>query len=160
MDVTEGVTGHQRDDPDTAARPQKPKVILTLSPFTGRSIDERLDALSESIRQWDWRAGDVAPRRPTPQPIQRPPLRAVPPALDEASPRRQAQDPQRDVAPTPPSAVAPAPAPPAPPAPTAKPAAPAPPAKPAPPAIVPIPAALLGPPAPSDRLDFEPPGRS
>lgn len=145
MDVTEGVTEHQRDDPDTVSQPPKPKVILSLSPFTGRSIDERLDALSESIRQWDWRAGDVASHRPTPKPIQRPPLRAVPPPLDEAQSRQPAEDPQRDVVPTPPPTVAPAPAP------TANAAQPA-------PIIAPIPAALLGPPAPSDRLDFEPPG--
>jgi hypothetical protein len=84
MDVTDGVTEHQRDDEDAAAQPPNPKVILTLSPLTGRSIDERLDALSESIRRWDWRAGDVAPRQTTPRRIERPPLRAVHPALDQA----------------------------------------------------------------------------
>jgi hypothetical protein len=136
MDVTEGVAGHQRDDPDSTAQPLNPKVILTLSPFTGRSIDERLDALSESIRRWDWRTGDVAPRRTTPQPIQRPPLRAVPPALDETAPRRLAETPQYDRVPTAPTVQ---------PVPTA-------------PTTVPVPAALSGPPAPSTRLDFEPPG--
>jgi hypothetical protein len=137
MDVTEGVTEHQRDDPDTAADPPNPNVILTLSPFTGRSIDERLDALSESIRQWDWRAGDVAPQRTPPRPIRRPPLRAVPAALDEAPPRQWIEVPQHDVVPT---------------IPTVNPA-------PTDPTIVPAPAAPSAPPpSPSARLDFEPPG--
>ena len=71
MDVTEGVTEKQQDAPDTADRSPSPEAVLTLSPFTGQSIEERLAAISESIRQWDWRTGDVAsllqaPRQPVP----------------------------------------------------------------------------------------------
>ena len=102
MDVTEGVAEQQQGDPEVPARSPSQKAILTLSPSTGRSIDERLAALSESIRQWDWRAGDVAP-----EPTQSSLPRAVPADLTDAPAPRQPVAPNRNIA----TAPAPAPAP-------------------------------------------------
>jgi hypothetical protein len=77
MDLTEGVGEHQEGEPKDAALAPHLTNLLTLSRHTGQTIDDRLAALVESIREWDWRAGaaghpSVAPARP---------LTAKPPAL-------------------------------------------------------------------------------
>jgi hypothetical protein len=98
MDLTEGVDEHQRGDLEDPSLPPHLTNLLTLSPDTGRTIDDRLAALLESIREWDWRAGTgphvpvppVVPiskatppaptRTPPPPPPVAPALRTIPPA--------------------------------------------------------------------------------
>jgi hypothetical protein len=132
VDLTEGVGEHQEGEPKDAALSPHLTNLLTLSRHTGQTIDDRLAALLESIRDWDWRAGaagppSVAPVRPlTAKPPPPPALRTTPgaaaplvsPAPRVPSPRPSAPparvQPDRPV-PSPHLRVLPATAPPLPP---------------------------------------------
>jgi hypothetical protein len=80
MDLTEGVGEHQEGDPKDLSVPPHLTSLLTLSRHTGQTIDDRLAAVLESIREWDWRAGTAG--HPSVAPVR--PLTAKPPALRTA----------------------------------------------------------------------------